>query len=696
MDIEIGKLNPAVAVGDVMPGARYRADIDGLRAIAVASVVLFHTGLATVGGGFVGVDIFFVISGFLIGGIVDREISAGRFSFAAFYARRARRILPALIAVAAATVALGLALLGPAEMRRLAASVAAALTGVSNLWFWATAGYFSPDARGEPFLMTWSLGIEEQFYLFLPPLLLLLDRISPRATRPAIAGITLVSLLLSILLTSHFPSEAFYLLPARAWELGIGVLLALFAASRVRPIAQRLQEGLGWAGLAAVIASIALFDQRLAYPGIAALLPTLGAAALILSERSTINRRLLSSRPFVGIGLISYSWYLWHWPLLAFVRICAAEAPTVGVMTSVALLSLVPAWLSWRFVERPFRHGTRHLSDRAQLRRYGAAIGVGMVALALVHATHGVSGRMDPDARRIESILAESRGGPCLAPYGADRPNLSGACVTLDRRPRLALLGDSHAAALGGALRTAAERHGLGFEQLTKSSCPPLLGASRAMPNHPGHVGECTRYNQAAIDAVARDPQVRTVVIAGFWQVPFGASAIAAGDAYVEGDGSAAGRSSEDELRLALGRTIRRLSAAGKKVIVLGDVPYLRFNPARHAMASFLPARRAAEALLSPDFAPADGQVDLRFVEPIDDTGALIVPQAVEDVRGAIFASVSHILCTPSRCRFSEGRIPYYIDPEHLSRPGAGYVVGALDDILWRVTPPYGGKSRQP
>jgi len=352
-------------------------------------------------------------------------------------------------------------------------------------------------------------------------------------------------------------------------------------------------------------------------------------------------------------------------------------------MTFVALASLVPAWLSWRFVERPFRH-KGGLSDKVQLWRYGAVVAAAVIALAAVYATHGLSARIDPDAGRIEKILAESRGGPCLAPYSADRPNLSAACVTGDGRPRLALLGDSHAAALGAALSAAAARHGLGFEQLTKSSCPPLLGASRAMPNHPGHVRECTRFNEAAIEAVARDPQVRTVVIAGFWQVPFGASAIAAGDAYVEGDGSAAGRSSEDELRLALGRTLRRLSAAGKKVILLGDVPYLRFNPARHAMTSFLPVRRAAEALLSPEFKPADGQAESRFVEPIDDTGATIMPQAANDVPGTHYASISQILCTPSRCRFAEGPVPFYIDPEHLSRPGADSVVRALDDTLWR------------
>ncbi len=176
---------------------------------------------------------------------------------------------------------------------------------------------------------------------------------------------------------------------------------------------------------------------------------------------------------------------------------------------------------------------------------------------------------------------------------------------------------------------------------------------------------------------------METVILSGFWQVPFGASAVAAGDAYVEADGTAASRSSEDELRIALARTIRRLMAAGKKVIVLSDVPYLRFNPARHAMVPFLPARRAAEALLSPDFQPIDGQVDRRFVEPTDDTGARVVQQAVGDVPGATFASLSHILCTPSLCRFSEGTTPFYIDPEHLSRPGADHVVAALNRRLW-------------
>ena len=682
MDIATGHLS-TLPIGEIVRAPRYRRDIDGLRAVAVASVVLFHTGLASLGGGFVGVDIFFVISGFLIGGIVHREIRAGVFTFAAFYARRARRILPALIAISAATFVAGLTLLGPDEMRRLAASMAAALTGVSNLWFWATAGYFSPDARGEPFLMTWSLGIEEQFYLFLPPLLLLLNRIGARVTLPAIAIITILSFALSATLTRSFPGEAFYLLPTRAWELGIGVLLALAPASATRSIPRLAQEWLGAVGLVAVAAAIVLFDHRLPYPGVAAILPTMGAAALILAEQSTVNRLFLSARPLVWIGLISYSWYLWHWPLLAFVRICAAGTPSVALMTVVALFSLVPAWLSWRFVERPFRHAGRHISDARQLARYGAATAAGVVALGLVYVTHGLSARLSPDAIRIEKVLAESRGGACLAPYGADDPNVSADCVTPDRRPRLALLGDSHAAALGDALRAAAARHGLGFAQMTKSSCPPLLGASRAMPNHPGHIRECTRYNHAAIEAVARDPLVRTVVLSGFWQVPFGDSAVAAGDAYVEADGRASGRKSEDELRVALGRTIKRLMAAGKRVIVLSDVPYLRFNPARHAMVSFLPARRAAETLLSPDFQPIDGQIDRRFVEPIDDTGARVVQRAVGDVPGATFVSLSRILCTPSLCRFGKGTTPFYIDPEHLSRPGADHVVATLHGDIW-------------
>jgi peptidoglycan/LPS O-acetylase OafA/YrhL len=676
MDATTGQIHATTSTGV----ARYRRDVDGLRAVAVTSVVLFHTGLGAIKGGFVGVDIFFVISGFLIGGIVDREIAGGSFSFARFYVRRARRIAPALLAVSIATLLLGLILLGPSELRRLAASIGAAIGGTSNLWFFLSANYFAPDARVEPFLMTWSLGIEEQFYVLLPPLLLVLRRVDRRATMPAMAVMTLASFALSIVLTDRNPSAAFYLLPTRAWELGIGVLLALLLDARPARLTRGVREGLGVIGLGAIIAAITLFDEHLPFPGFAALLPVLGTAALIAADGSAINRRLLAAAPLVGIGLISYSWYLWHWPLIALTRVVSAAPPTVWQLLVVVAASLILAWLSWRFIERPFRHPSKQPSNGAVLVQYGMALAAVMGLSGAIYAANGLPQRMNPDVKRVEAILAESRGGPCLANYGDDRPSMSASCVGAPV-PRIALLGDSHAAALGTAFRAAAAAHGHGFVQFTKASCPALLGATRAMPNHPGHAGECLRYNDAAIEAVARDPAIDTVIITGFWQVPFDPSAIAGGDAYVDGNGSA--RPSETEFATAIRRTAARLRGAGKIVVVLADVPGLRFDPARHAMTGFLSLRRAAEGLVSPAFEPIDGQIPRAFVSPTDDIATRLLADSLHGMPGVRYAALADLLCTPSLCRFADRTTPWYIDPQHLSRPGAAAVVAKLDGLVW-------------
>ena len=209
---------------------RYRPDIDGLRAVAVIAVVLFHADAWPLRSGYAGVDIFFVISGTLIGGIIYRDAEAGRFSFAGFYARRARRILPALFVVVTVSQALGLLLLDPAELHRLGISAGSALAAVSNLRFWLATGYFSPDARNDPMLMTWSLGVEEQFYLFFPFVLLGLRRLGARWTLPVLLALSVASLAASILATARAPTMAFYLLPTRAWELGTGALLAIWQA----------------------------------------------------------------------------------------------------------------------------------------------------------------------------------------------------------------------------------------------------------------------------------------------------------------------------------------------------------------------------------------------------------------------------------------------------------------------------------
>ncbi|WP_454883795.1 acyltransferase family protein [Sphingomonas oryzagri] len=357
----------------------YRADIDGLRAIAILAVILYHIGLPYFRGGFVGVDIFFVISGYLIGGIVHREIAARQFSFAAFYVRRAKRILPALLVMILIVVTLTAALF-PSMVRSLAPSQASALVGVSNLHFWFLTHYSDMDWHADPLVMTWSLGVEEQFYLLLPPLMLLLHRFLPGSMLFTVALLSAGSLGISVLLTALMPTAAFYLLPGRAWELGAGVLSALWKERHPARFGAITAHGLGFAGVVAIALAIAAFDDDTPFPGIAAALPVLGTVALILAEGGLVGTTVLASPPARLIGMLSYSWYLWHWPFIAFARFSAGGEPASPILIGIAASSFVIAFLSWRFVETPFRKPSR-LSNRMLLLRYAAAI---LVCLAVV------------------------------------------------------------------------------------------------------------------------------------------------------------------------------------------------------------------------------------------------------------------------------------------------------------------------
>jgi peptidoglycan/LPS O-acetylase OafA/YrhL len=335
----------------------YRPDIDGLRTMAVLPVVFYHAGVTGFTGGFVGVDIFFVISGFLITTIIHRELAEGRFSILRFYERRARRILPALFAVTVASLVAGWFLLTPADYDQMGQSILSALLFVSNMWFWQNSGgYFDGGTDYLPMLHTWSLAVEEQFYIFFPLLLMALYRFARRLLVPAILVLVIGSLILAAWATPHMPSASFYLLPTRIWELGMGALLAL---GLVRTEAPRvLRETIGALGLVCVLVPVFLYDSTTEFPGLAALPPVLGAAALIWAGTvgPVMASRLLSLRPMVWIGLISYSLYLWHWPVMAFVRnrIFTVELEPIWLMATV-LTSVLAGWISWRFVERPFR-----------------------------------------------------------------------------------------------------------------------------------------------------------------------------------------------------------------------------------------------------------------------------------------------------------------------------------------------------
>lgn len=674
MDVSRSDLHMTSASSAKLQNPVYRRDIDGLRAIAVTSVVFYHAGLWPLNSGYVGVDIFFVISGFLIGGILNRETRAGTFSFARFYARRTRRILPALIAVVTLVGLASLALMGARELRQTGLSAGTALLGISNIYFWWSTNYFAPSAHLNPFLMTWSLGVEEQFYIFFPFLLIALARRSLWQSMAAIAALSILSFILCVVVTAYYPTAAFYLLPMRAWEMGAGALLALLWSHPARSTSLTVHNIVGTVGIVLVIASCVLFDDATPFPGMTAALPVAGALALLFAERSWVNQRLLSAAPMVGIGLLSYSWYLWHAPLMALVRLVHFGTTSVPLMCSVALFSLICAYLSWRFIERPFRHGSH--KDGATLRFYGAALVACMVLPTLFTVTKGLPQRLGPGGRAVERSLAQGRGNPCLVSYGVVEPSRASSCSPPSAhpaRPSAILLGDSHAAALGDAMTALARDQRVRFAQYEKSSCAPLLGATRAMPKYPDHAAQCAAFNEAMFERIANNASIGTVVLAGFWSGSFQGE---------PNDGllvPAHGGTYPDQaalLRTALTRTIQRYQAAGKRVIVIADVPLFRFDPGKETVSDILPMRATLRQLLGSPDDVADGRAARRWLRPIR-KGDVIVADVARNSPGVIYFQPAQQLCDAKSCAYGAA-LPFYIDFQHLSGPGATQALKGL------------------
>ncbi|MEK6216596.1 MAG: acyltransferase, partial [Boseongicola sp.] len=331
---------------------KYRPEIDGLRAIAVVPVVFFHAKVAGFSGGYLGVDVFFVISGFLITGLIIDDLNRGNFSIVDFYERRARRILPALFFVVLACLPFAWFWMTPDDLIRFFQSDFAVALFVSNFLFWSQSGYFATDADEKPLLHTWSLAVEEQFYIFFPLLLLLVFRWDRRLIMPTLIACAAGSLALSEWGWRNASSANFYLSPARFWQLLAGGICAVVMIRRKVPSS----DPISWVGLMAVVVSIMVFDQRTPSPSIFTLLPVVGTCILLLfAQQGTLVARMFARPVFVQVGLLSYSLYLWHQPILAFARIRLGEPPGGVLLASLLLLSVVLSFLSWKWLEKPFR-----------------------------------------------------------------------------------------------------------------------------------------------------------------------------------------------------------------------------------------------------------------------------------------------------------------------------------------------------
>ncbi|HEY4388365.1 MAG TPA: acyltransferase family protein, partial [Ktedonobacteraceae bacterium] len=491
--------------------AQHRNDIDGLRAIAVLAVVLYHAGVPQLKGGFIGVDVFFVISGFLIGGHVYSDMKQGRFSILEFYRKRAKRILPALLVVLLFCSLVSTLLLSAHELRVYGEYVIATVLSGSNILALRAADYFAPDANQNPLLMTWSLGVEEQFYVAFPIGMILMRKLDRTRLLLSIFLVAIASFCICIYQTHSHPAGAFYLLPARAWELAAGVLLALYENDRQAQSPSRwLQQLMSIAGIASILTGLFSFDDHTAFPGYAALMPVAGAVLLIRSPSSWINRRLLSLAPVVFLGSISYSLYLWHWPLLSFVHIVSDRPITPLMGCSISAISFLCAVLSYYFVEQPNR--ASQMPARPLLMRYALVCGLCIVPGLIFYIFSGLPQRV-PQLSKIE--LSTDLGQiQCMADTS---PILSKACHDVaDQHPAIALIGDSHANALYPALLDIAHKSGFKLYEMAKASCPPLLGMARRIDTI-AHAQECISYNAQVFSILKDDPSVKVVIMTGYW-----------------------------------------------------------------------------------------------------------------------------------------------------------------------------------
>lgn len=643
----------------------FRADVEGLRAIAILLVVAVHAGVPWLPGGFVGVDVFFVLSGFLITGLLVQEASTtGRLRFAEFYVRRLRRLMPALLLMVLVVALLASALLAPAEQRGQSTAAAMAVLWLSNIHFaFAQLDYFAPGTETNLFLHTWSLGVEEQFYLLWPALLLwLIGRDGERGLARLRTGMWVVvvaSLAAGVVLTYKAPQLAFYMMPMRAWQFAAGALVWLLF--KQAPGAQDALDGrdhsrrwqvAGWLGLAMVVAAGIAYGKGMPYPGGWALLPTLGAVAMLAAgcavRPATGVTRLLGWRPLVWIGGISYSWYLWHWPVLLLgYAVSGSDAP--GYRAAWVVISLFLAWASCRFVEAPLRH------RRVWLARPRWAI-FAALALMLVGNSLCLRWYATADTRMHSPTFqryARAHGDApiiyamgCDDWYHSDRVHVC-AFGAANAPHTAVLMGDSHAGQWFPAVAAAFERPGWRLLVLTKSSCP-MVDAPIFYARIGREYTECATWRKAALAEVAAlRPDV---LLLGSTQYDF----------------------SENQWIEGTRRVLKVVSPAAGRVYLLRDTPHLPFDGpdclAEHA------GRPAWLARASTCSAPADDAMADRVAQWLD--------RATASFTNVRMLDLGPLVCPGRECRAEQQGLVVFRDAQHLTGSFAASLGPALAQKL--------------
>jgi peptidoglycan/LPS O-acetylase OafA/YrhL len=665
--------------------SQYRSDIDGLRAIAVLSVVGFHAFPLWARGGFIGVDIFFVISGFLISTIIFKGLEGGSFSFLEFYGRRIKRIFPALALILLASYAFGWYALFPQEYAQLGKYIAAGSGFVSNIVLWNESGYFNSFAETKPLLHLWSLAIEEQFYIFWPVLLWLAWRFRIRILAFTIA-VGAGSFVLNIFGIFIDDVSTFYSPQTRFWELLAGSSLAwhrLHGTNENSALGRRVAPRLGqlsstrtgeseaalrnaqsYLGACVIAFALLFLTKANPYPGWWALLPTIGAFLIIAGgPHSGFNRKVLSHPIMVWFGLISYPLYLWHWPLLSFARIMEGEAPAARIRIAAVALSVPLAWLTNIILEKPFRReGRAGLKVIVLLVVMGTVGGVGYNC----YRSHGLTNRAS--IRNAETSLDDLSWGQeensdttCRKYF----PKFEYCRLAIDGQPTVALIGDSQANQFFIGLAEQYRKRNENLVMLGRTACPPLIDI---ISRYRGKVDRCQSNSSDAIKEIANLSSVHTVILAGNWHL------------YINGSRFAqhyrtfppweiriiAKPTEEDNITVfntQLKKTIELLELHSKKVIVVRQIPELNFEVARCLMLRPIEIT-GKEARCETD----SGEVNVYL-----DEYSKYLNVALTDEPGVTVWDPYPYFCDDRKCiSIKDGR-PLYRDDVHLSRLGSEY-----------------------
>jgi len=661
----------------------YRKEIDGLRALAVLPVIFNHAGFELFSGGFVGVDIFFVISGYLITTILLSELTTGTFSLSSFWERRARRILPALFFVMFVCLPFAWLYLMPSDMKRFSASAAAVSVFISNHLFANQVGYFDADASLKPLLHTWSLAVEEQFYLVFPLFLCLLWKFS----RKWIFTIFFILAAISLFAADYYSaknSAVFYLLPARAWELLMGAMIArhLQIKNNQEP-KQIVSEIASLIGVILIFFAIFTFNNTTPFPGLYSLVPTIGASLIILfSTTKTFTGKFLANKYLIGVGLLSYSLYLWHQPIFSFARHQSLNEPSKFVFILLILVSFIFSYGSWRFVEGPFR--VQNKITKKQILFFSILVSLFFLVFGYFgKITDGAFGRNYSESFDLIQKVRLDRGknNNCgEVPVNLRTENKACEVGISGELKSFAVIGDSHAGSLIYQLDVLAKKNNLSGYNYTLSSCPPLLGGSSFKQGNDQLT--CNEFRKYLFEKIARHELPRTLIVSARWAMPIEKKRFDNKEGGIEkGDDGAWGAPNfeilgyQDSLKKSYIESINFMLNSGYKIILIYPWPEMGWNVPNRLSKLFLINNRVTSSDASVSYGLFKERTKLAY----------IALDSIEDHPNLLRIKPERKFCNTivnGRCIAHINMNPLYYDDDHLSSAGAALVIEDVINLI--------------